>query len=42
MTKVLDCGLEVSKFELPLCCYVHLQADKLGKDMNPLIPLAKI
>ena len=35
--KVLDCGLEVSEFELQSCCYVHFQTNTFGKAMNPLV-----
>ena len=32
IAQVLDCGLEVSEFELQSCCYVHF-----WKVMNPII-----
>ena len=38
MTKVLDYGLKVSKFQLQLCYYIHFQTNPFGKGMNPLIP----
>ena len=37
MVNVLDCGLEVRKFELPLRYFVHFQNNTLGKDMNLFI-----
>ena len=37
MDKVLDCGFEVSKFELQLCYYIHFLTNTIGKNMNPLI-----
>ena len=37
MAKVLDCDLEVSKFEFQLHYYIHFWANALGKCMNPLI-----
>ena len=39
MAKVLNYGLEQSKFDLQSCYYIHFQANALGKGMNPLIPL---
>ena len=33
----ITCGLEVSKFNLQSCCYVHFWTNILGKDTNPLI-----
>ena len=39
MGKILDTGLEVSKFKLE-SCYVYFQANNLGKGMNPFIPSA--
>ena len=38
MAKVLDCGLEVSKFELQSHYYVPYQTNTLGKGMNSFIP----
>ena len=35
---MLDCGLELSDFELQLRYYVHFQTNTLGKCMNNLIP----
>ena len=35
--KVMDCGTEVSEFELQLCYYVHFRTNTLEKCMNPLI-----
>ena len=37
MAKVLDCGLEVSEFELQSCYYVHFRTNTFEKAMNPLI-----
>ena len=37
ITKVLDCGLKVSEFELQSRYYVHFWANTLGKFMNPFI-----
>ena len=37
MTRLLDCTLEVNKFEPQLRCYVHFQTTTLEKGMNPLI-----
>ena len=37
MTKVLDCGLEISEFECYLQYYVHFQNKTHGKGMKPLI-----
>ena len=42
MAKVLDGDPEVSEFELQLRYYVHFRTNTPGKDMNPLIPLAKV
>ena len=39
MAKVLDCGLEVSKFKLQLCYYIHFQTNTLGKGKYSLISL---
>ena len=38
MAKVLDCSLELSKFELQSCYYVHFQTNTLEKDINSVIP----
>ena len=40
MTKVLDCSLKVSEFQLHLHYYIHFCTNTLGKGMNPFIPLA--
>ena len=37
MGRVLDCGPEVSEFELHLCYNVHFWTNALRKDMNPII-----
>ena len=37
MTKVVDCGLEASEFELHAPYYVHFRNNTLGKGMNPFI-----
>ena len=37
MAKVLDCVLEVCKFELPFRLYVHFRTNSLGKGMSPMI-----
>ena len=37
MAKVLDCSLEVSKYELQLSYYIQFRTNTLGKGMNPLI-----
>ena len=36
--KVLDCGHEVSEFELQLRYYIHFRTNTLGKDMKTLYP----
>ena len=38
MAQVLDCGLEVSKFEFQLHYYIHFWIHTLEKSMNPFIP----
>ena len=38
MVKAMDGRIEVSKFELLSCYYVHFQTITLGKGINPLIP----
>ena len=38
MSKVLNCGLQISKFELQSCNSVHFWTNTLEKGMNPLIP----
>ena len=38
MAKVLDCGLEVSGFQLQSSYYVHFRTNDLSKDMKLLIP----
>ena len=35
LSKVPDCGLEGSDFELCKLCYVHFRTNILGKGMNP-------
>ena len=40
MTKALDYGLQVSEFELQSSNYVNFWNNAIGKDMNPLNPLA--
>ena len=40
MSKVLNCSLKVSKFELQSCHYIHFCTNTLGKGMNHLIPPA--
>ena len=40
MAKVLNCGLEVSEFELQSLCYYHFRINPLGEGMNLLIPSA--
>ena len=40
MSKVVDCRLDVSKFELQLRYYVHFRTNTLGKCMNARIPIA--
>ena len=35
-----DCNLEVSRFKLHLCYYVHFQTSTYGKGMNYFIPPA--
>ena len=37
MAKVLDCGAEVSEFELQSRNYVHFRTNTFGKGMNPFI-----
>ena len=37
MVKVLDCGFEVSEFELKSDYSIHFQTNALGKGMNTLI-----
>ena len=37
MVKARDCGIVVSEFIHQSRYYVHLQANTLGKGMNPLI-----
>ena len=37
MVKALDCGIVVREFVLQSRYYVHIRANTLGKDMNPLI-----
>ena len=34
MSQVLDCGLEVGVFELPLHCYVHFRINIPGRDIE--------
>ena len=41
MAKMLDCVLEVNKFEFLLRYYVHCRTDTIGKGMNPFYTLAK-
>ena len=36
VANVLDCGLEVSEFELQLRCYVQFWTNALGKGINSL------
>ena len=36
MAKVLDCGLQVTEFNLQSCHYVHFQTNTFTKGMNPL------
>ena len=38
MAKVLECGLEVSEFELQLCYYVHFQISTLRKHEKHNLP----
>ena len=38
MVNAMDCGIVVSEFVLQSCYYVHLRANTLEKDINPLIP----
>ena len=38
MAKVLDCGLEVSGFELQSRHYVYFQTNTIRNGMNPIIP----
>ena len=42
MAKVLDCNLEVSKFDLQLCYYIHFQTNALGKEGSPYGVMAKV
>ena len=37
VANVLNCGLEVSEFDLQLRYYVHFRTNITGKSMNPLI-----
>ena len=37
IAKMLDCGLEVSKFKLQWRYYIHFWRYTLGKGMNPFI-----
>ena len=37
MFKALDYGINVSKFELQSCYYVHFRMNTFGKGLNPLI-----
>ena len=37
MAEVLDCKLEVSRFKLQSCYYVHFSMNTLWKSMNPLM-----
>ena len=39
MVKAMDCGIVECEFVLQSRCYVHFQANTLGKGMNPLILL---
>ena len=39
VANVLDCGFEVSEFELQSRYYVHFWTNTLRKGMNPLITL---
>ena len=41
-TKILDCALDVSEFELQSLYYDHIQVNILGNDINPIIPSAMI
>ena len=41
IAKLLDCGLEVSEFELQLSYYVYFQTNNLGKRIEPLPTLSK-
>ena len=38
--KVVNSSLEVRKFELQSCYYVHFQTNTIGKGMNSFIPLS--
>ena len=38
MAQVLNCDLEVSKFELQSFYYVHFRTNTLEKVINPLTP----
>ena len=40
MAKVMNCGLEVSEFELQSHYYVNIQTNTLGKGINPFIILS--
>ena len=31
MAKVLDCGIEISEFDLQSCCYAHFLINTLGE-----------
>ena len=35
--KTLKCSLEVSQFEISLCCYIHFRTNALKKILNSLI-----
>ena len=39
MAKVLDCGLQVSEFELQSHCHVHIRTNALEEMYEPLPPL---
>ena len=41
MAKVLDCGLEVSEFELQSGYYIHFQINSLGEKHRPPDPPAR-
>ena len=38
VANLLDCDVIVSKYELPLCYYVHFRTNTFEKGMNPLTP----
>ena len=40
MAKVLDCGLDVSEFELQSQYYVHFRTNTLGKGISRFISSA--